>query len=74
MVVAAVFAWVAAQANRLALPDTVPLALILWVGFSVALLTGSVTWEKVAPITAAMHACDWLLKLLLIAILVGALH
>jgi hypothetical protein len=74
MLVAAIFAWVAAQANRLAVPDAVPLALMLWVGFPVALLTGSVTWEKVAPITAAMHAGDWLLKLLLIATIVGALH
>ncbi|HEX9624771.1 MAG TPA: DUF1761 domain-containing protein [Streptosporangiaceae bacterium] len=72
--VAAIFAWVAAQADRLSFPDAVPLALVLWVGFPVALLTGSVAWEKVAPVTAAMHAGDWLLKLLLIAAIVGALH
>ena len=69
MLVAAIFAWVAAQADRLSFPDAVPLALVLW-----ALLTGSVAWEKVAPVTAAMHAGDWLLKLLLIAAIVGALH
>ena len=74
MLVATIFAWLAAQADRLALPDAVPLALMLWVGFPVALLTGSVAWEKVAPVTAAMHAGDWLLKLLLIAAIVGALH
>jgi uncharacterized protein involved in cysteine biosynthesis len=74
MLVAAVFAWIAAQADRLSLPDTLPLALVLWIGFPVALLTGSVAWEKVAPVTAAMHAGDWLLKLLLIAAIVGALH
>jgi hypothetical protein len=74
MLVAAVFAWVARQAGRLSLPDALPLALVLWTGFPVALLAGSVTWERVAPVTAAMHAGDWLLKLLLIAAVVGALH
>jgi hypothetical protein len=74
MLVAAVFAWVADQADRLVLPDAVPLALALWLGFPVALLTGSVAWERVAPITATMHAGDWLLKLMLIATIVGALH
>ncbi|MDG6107080.1 DUF1761 domain-containing protein [Dactylosporangium aurantiacum] len=74
MLVAAVFAWVADQAGRLSLPESLPLALVLWAGFPVALLTGSVVWEKVAPVTAAMHAGDWLLKLLLIAAIVGALH
>jgi hypothetical protein len=74
MLVAAVLAWVAAQADRLLLPDALPLALVLWIGFPVVLLTGSVAWERVAPVTAAMHAGDWLLKLLLIAAIVGALH
>ncbi len=40
----------------------------------VALLTGSIAWEKVPPITAAIHAGDWLLKLLLIGAVLGALH
>jgi len=38
------------------------------------LLSGSVLWERVAPVTAAMHAGDWLLKLILIAVLVGVWH
>ncbi len=50
------------------------LALLLWVGLPFVLLTGSVLWEKVHPATAAMHAGDWLLKLLLIALIVGLLH
>jgi uncharacterized protein involved in cysteine biosynthesis len=74
MLVAAVFAWVAAQADRLALPGALPLAVVLWVGFPVTLLAGSVAWEKVPAVTAAMHAGDWLIKLLLVAAIVGALH
>ncbi|HEY1178211.1 MAG TPA: DUF1761 domain-containing protein [Phytomonospora sp.] len=73
-VVATVFAWIASEAGWLSLPGSLVFALVLWVGFPVVLLTGSVAWEKAAPVTAAMHAGDWLLKLLLIAVAVGALH
>ena len=44
----------------------VQLALALWIGFPVVLLTGSVIHEKVPPMLAAIHAGDWLLKLLVI--------
>jgi hypothetical protein len=73
-VVAAAFAWIAGQAGLLALPDTLRLALLTWIAFPVVLLTGSITWERVPVITAAMHAGDWLLKLLLIAVVLGLLH
>ena len=72
--VAGVFAWVADRAGLLDLPGTLLLAVVLWSGFPVALLTGSIAWEKVPPITAAIHAGDWLLKLLLIGAVLGALH
>ena len=73
-VVAAGFAWIAARGSGLHLPDTLAVALVAWVTFPVVLLTGSVIWEGVRPITAAIHAGDWLLKLLLIALAVGLLH
>ncbi|WP_147251537.1 DUF1761 domain-containing protein [Blastococcus sp. TBT05-19] len=73
-VVAGVFAGIAERADLLSLPGCLLLALVLWVGFPAVLLTGSVTWEKVPPVTAAMHAGDWLLKLLLIGAVVGALQ
>jgi hypothetical protein len=73
-VVAAGFAWIASQAGLEHLPAALGLAAVLWIAFPAVLLTGSVTWEKVPPITAAIHAGDWLLKLLLIAVAVGALH
>jgi hypothetical protein len=72
--VAGVFAWVASEADRLSVAGALPLALMLWVRFPAAILAGSVTWEKVAPITAAIHAGDWLLKLVLVAAIVGALN
>jgi hypothetical protein len=73
-IVASAFAWIAHRAGDLNVSQGVVLALIAWVGFPLVLLTGSVIWENVHPATAAMHAGDWLLKLLLIAVVVGLLH
>ena len=72
--VASVFAWIARQTGDMRVRDTVMLALITWIGFPFVLLTGSVIWEKVRPATAVLHGGDWLMKLLLIAVIVGLLH
>jgi hypothetical protein len=48
------------------------LALALWIGFPVVLLAGSVVHEKVPVRLAAIHAGDWLAKLLIVAVIVGA--
>lgn len=68
LVVAAVVALVTAG---LAVGGAVALALALWVAFPVVLLAGSVYHEHVPPALAAIHAGDWLLKLLLIAAVVA---
>ena len=47
------------------------LGLWLWVGFPLILLSGSVLYEKVPWRLAAIHAGDWLVKLLLIAVILG---
>ena len=47
------------------------LGLGLWGAFPVVLLTGSVVHERVPWRLAAIHAGDWLAKLLLIAAVVG---
>lgn len=71
--VAAAFAWLADQTQLTALPGLVLLAVVLWAAFPVMLLTGSIMWERVPTITAAVHTGDWLLKLLLIALIIGLL-
>jgi hypothetical protein len=43
----------------------------LWIGFPVILLTGSVLWDNVPLKVAAIHAGDWLVKLLVIPIIVS---
>ena len=46
------------------------LALLLWLGFPVVLWTGAIVWERVPPKLAAIHAGDWLLKLIVVAVIV----
>ena len=46
------------------------LALALWVALPVLLLVGSVQWDKVPPMLAAIHAGDWVLKLLIVTLIV----
>jgi hypothetical protein len=47
------------------------LGLALWIAFPVVLLVGSVTQENVPWKLAAIHAGDWLAKLLIIAVIVS---
>jgi hypothetical protein len=47
---------------------------MLWIGFPLILLTGSVLWDNVPWKVAAIHAGDWLVKLLVIPLIVIAWH
>jgi len=50
------------------------LGLLLWIAFPVVLLTGSIIWENIPVKVAAIHAGDWLVKLLVIPIIVSVWH
>ena len=52
----------------------VHLGLFLWIGFPVIVLTGSILWENVPWKVAAIHAGDWLVKMLVISIIVSVWH
>jgi hypothetical protein len=67
----AVIADVARACHSHSVGSTALLGLVLWTGFPLVLLTGSMMWEKVPTVTAMVHAGDWLLKLLVISIIVG---
>jgi hypothetical protein len=43
----------------------------LWIGFPVLLLSGSVMWQNVPWKLAAIHAGDWLVKILLIVVILS---
>jgi hypothetical protein len=51
--------------------DAASFGLWLWIGFPATLLTGSVMWDNVAWQLASIHAGDWLVKILVIAIILG---
>jgi Protein of unknown function (DUF1761) len=69
LVLATVFAGVAEEADGLV--AALLLGLALWVGFPVVLWAGAISWENVPPKLAAIHAGDWLVKLLVVAVIVG---
>lgn len=46
-------------------------ALVVWLGFPVVLLSGSVLHERVPWRLAAIHAGDWLIKLVAVTLIVG---
>src|SRR2546428_1833728 len=48
--------------------------LFFWIGFPVILLTGSVLWVNLPSYVAAIHAGDWLVKMLVIPIIVSLWH
>jgi len=70
-VVALVLAWLVDQIGVDGWAQAALLGLMLWIGIAVVLLVGSVYHEKVPAKLAAIHAGDWLLKLVAIAIIVG---
>ncbi len=49
----------------------VRVGVLLWIGLSAMQWVGSIMWEKVPLKMAAIHAGDWLVKLVLIAVIVG---
>ena len=73
-VVASVVAALAGLIGVRDLPAVLVLAVALWVAFPVVLLTGSVIWENVPPKLAAIHAGDWLVKLVVIGLIVFVLR
>lgn len=70
LVAAAVVAGLAAGMGLKAWGSSLTLAVALWIGFPVVLLSGSVIHEHVPWMLATIHAGDWLLKLLVIAAIV----
>lgn len=66
LVLATVVAWLAAEHDVKHLGAALLLAVALWAAFPVVLLAGSVFHERVPARLAALHAGDWLLKLILI--------
>jgi hypothetical protein len=73
LVVAAVLAVLAAAGDVDTWLEGAGLGLLAWVGFPLVILTGSVLHERYPWPLAATHLGDWLLKLVVVAAIVGAL-
>lgn len=71
LVVASVLAGLANLLDIVDWTGAFRLGIALWIGFPVILWTGAVIWEKVPSRLAAIHAGDWLLKLLVIGVIVS---
>ncbi len=70
LVVASVVAGLVALAGISDVAAALKLGLALWIAFPVVLLVGSVTQENVPWKLGAIHAGDWLAKLLIISVIV----
>ena len=70
-VVTLVMAHVIVLARIVGWLDAVQLGIWVAIGFPVMILMGSVTWDKRPWKLAAIHAGDWIIKLLLIAVILG---
>jgi hypothetical protein len=50
------------------------LALLVWIGFPFMILAGSVLWDNRPWKFASIHSGDWLMKLVLMAAILGVWH
>jgi len=71
LVVASVVAVLVVRLDPSSVGSSSGLGLLLWLGFPAPILAGSVWHERVPAALAAIHAGDWLFKLLAVAALVG---
>jgi hypothetical protein len=51
--------------------DAVGIGLLLWLGLSAVQWASAMVWEKVPFAMAAVHAGDWLMKLVVVSAIVG---
>lgn len=66
LLMASVVCWLLA---RLEVNAPLGFAAMLWLGFPVTLLSGSVLWQNVPPELALIHSGDWLMKILLVTLI-----
>ena len=71
LVLAYVMAWLVALLHIGSVMGSVHFGLVMWLGFPVILLTGSVLWENIPWKVAAIHAGDWLVKMLVVSSIVS---
>lgn len=71
LVLVTAFALLAGAIGVDGVPGALGLALLVWAGFPAVILAGSVLHERVPVGLAALHAGDWLVKIAVVAVLLG---
>ena len=74
LVLALILAYVLGLIGKIGLLGALGIGILLWIGLSAVQWVGSIMWEKVPVKMAAIHAGDWLVKLVLIAGIIGMWH
>ena len=71
LVLAFVIAYVIGLIADVDWKGAVGIGILLWIGLSAVQWVGAIMWENVPLKMAAIHAGDWLVKLVLISAIVG---
>jgi len=74
IVTAAVLAFVIIRVEPRDWKSALLLGFALWVGFYVVQLTGAVIWDNMPWPLGAVHAGDWLMKMLFMTVTLSAWH
>lgn len=72
LVLSLVVAYVIGLKEDVTWMSAVGIGCLLWLGLSAMQWVSSMVWEKVPLTMAAIHAGDWLVKLVIISVIVGA--
>ncbi len=72
LVVAFVVAFLVAQFGVVDWNGALRLAILVWIGFPLMILAGAVLWDNRPWKFAAIHSGDWLMKLVLMAAILGS--
>ena len=70
LIIAAVVAGLASRGAMDGWSGGLVLGLVLWIGFLFVLWTGAMIHENAPPKLAVIHAGDWVVKLLVVAVIV----
>ena len=71
LVLALVLAYLLGLIGKVDWLGALGVGVLLWIGLAAMQWVGSIMWENVPLKMAAIHAGDWLVKLVLIAVIVG---
>lgn len=71
LVIALVLAYLLGLIGKIGWLGALGVGVLLWIGLAAMQWVGSILWENVPLKMAAIHAGDWLVKLVLIAVIVG---